>query len=329
MPRAWPVEATSRAQVAKQGVDRSLAELSAQQHGVVSIQQVRDLGLSSRAAANRLAVGRLHPVHRGVYSVGHRLLTQRGRWMAGVLACGASSALSHRSMAAALHLTGRSDGFIHVTSPGRAGRVRPGVVAHSAATLLEEDRMSVDGIPGTTVARTLLDLAEGAPTWELVRALKEADRRDDYDAQTLLEMIDRLPGRRGGKRLRPLLARFEEAPVFTRSGMELRFYDICGGVGIPRPVVNSWVSTGDDGFEVDFLWPERRLIVETDAYGTHGDRMSFERDRERLQILTLAGYRPVLITWIQIFRRPEEVASRILRLHKLPPPVPSGPSLAT
>jgi len=174
---------SSRAAISPQSTTHELAE---RQHGVVARRQ---LALSAAAVKHALATGRLHEIHRGVYAVGHRRLTQRGRWMAAVLAGGPGAVLSHRS-AAALHGIRRSDA-VEVTVAGR--RRRPGICMHRAR--LEPDEITVcDGIPCTTVARTLLDLAAVLPPHAVESAMNEAEYLRLTDRVPLADLVERYPG---------------------------------------------------------------------------------------------------------------------------------------
>src|SRR5918995_5102756 len=136
----------------------ALAQLAERQHGVVALPQLRELGLAPSAVRSRVTRGRLHRVHRGVYSVGHPVLSVRGRWMAAVLACGPGAALSHRSAAALWGIRPSARTAIDVTVP-RHLRGRAHIDVHHANTVAAGDLTTVDRIPCTTVARTLLDLA--------------------------------------------------------------------------------------------------------------------------------------------------------------------------
>ena len=148
--------------------NRLVAERAACQHGVVAVWQAPELGLTASAIRSRVARGALHSVYTNVVSVAHpRLLTRAGRFMAAVLACGDGAALSHRSAAGHRGLRDDNRATIDVTSPTRRGREIDGISAHSGATLRPEDVEIVDGIPTTTVARTLLDLADHVSKREL------------------------------------------------------------------------------------------------------------------------------------------------------------------
>jgi predicted transcriptional regulator of viral defense system len=146
--------------------DRKLARLAARQHGVVSLDQLRDLGLTRDAVSWRAQSGHLHRIRRGVYAVGHRRLTQRARWLAAVLACGPSAVLSHRAALALWALRPAPAGPIDVTAVARGRRPGEGIRLHCVRSLDPVDRLTIDAIPVTTVTRTLLDYAEVAKRQE-------------------------------------------------------------------------------------------------------------------------------------------------------------------
>lgn len=287
--------------------DREIAALARRQHGVVSHCQLVGLGLGKKAIQYRLAAGRLHRVHTGVYAVGYSRLTQRGWWMAAVLACGDEAVLSHWDAAALWDLRPTSRKARHVTVPGRTRRSRDGIVVHSVRRLHPEDRTVRDGIPVTSVPRTLLDLAELLPTSGLERAWEQAERLRLLDVRAVEKLLARSNGRRGQRPLRAVLDEALEPPP-TRSDFERDFLDLCKRFEIPCPAVNAIV----EGHEVDMLWRKQKLIVELDSFGHHGTRAAFERDRERDAVLQLAGYRILRVTYRRLRREPKAVAEAVL-----------------
>jgi hypothetical protein len=169
------------------------------------------------------------------------------------------------------------------------------------------DRTSRDGIPVTTVPRTLLDLAEVLPGDRLERAVEEADRLHLLHAKELSRMMERSPGRHGLKLLRAVLEAYR-LPSHTRSELERAFLDVVQGAGLPPPTTNALVA----GFEVDAVWLDRKVVVELDGFAYHGTRQAFERDRERDATLQIAGYRVLRLTWRRIRSDPAGVV-RVLR----------------
>jgi very-short-patch-repair endonuclease len=167
----------------------------------------------------------------------------------------------------------------------------------------------MDGIPVTSLPRTLLDLAEVVPQDHVTRAIEEAERKRIFDRKALEELLQRSPGRRGRRPLRAILTDAVIEPA-TRAELERRFHQLIQKAGLPKPKINTLV----EGFEVDVCWPSHRLIVELDGYETHQTRKAFEDDRERDVALLLAGYRVVRVTWRQLTRQPDQVTSRLRRL---------------
>ncbi len=268
-----------------------LARIAARQHGVVGIRQLYTLGYSRGTIDRMVASGRLHRISRGVYAVGHARLSRKGRWMAAVIACGSNAVLSHRAAAALHDLRPVAAGPIDVTAPGRWARRVKRVRSHSARRLDPADITVVDGIPVTTIARTLLDLAETVRPQQLRLALEAAERLERFDLNAINATIERNPGRRGIKPLTAALADINGPPPWTRSELEREFLAFIREHGFPEPQANVVVA----GFTVDFFWPEQRLVAETDSYTFHRTRAQFERDRRRdvaLQLRDLKVIRP-------------------------------------
>ena len=291
------------------GGDRAIATLAERQHGVVSREQLRALGVQRGAVERRLDAGRLHPVHRGVYAVGHRRLTLRGRLWGAVLGCGGldAAALSHRSAAAVLDLMPTPAGPVDVVTL-RSSESRPGIRVHRTATLdpLVDVVRLADGLPVTSVARTLTDLAGVLTPHTLERVCHRAQVLRVLDATAV-----RVSGIRGARALRAALATLEaHDPQITRRELEERFPALVTRAGLSRPLVNARVA----GHEVDFLWPDHRLVVETDGAATHLTATAFEHDRRRDAELLLAGYRVVRFTWRQVTERADTVARTLSAL---------------
>jgi very-short-patch-repair endonuclease len=261
-----------------------------------------NLGVPEWTIERWLISGRLHEVHRGVYAVGHRRVGKRGYWWAGLLAYGDGALLSHRS-AAELWGFGRQRRVVEVTAPGgRQGLDRRTGIWIHRCRLYPEDRVIRDGIPVTSVARTLFDLAELRDEPGLRRAWEEADRLKLLRLRAVEEVCERGYGRRALKPIRRLLA--EARPgAQTRSPLEERFREFCEEHCLPLPVTNVAVL----GHEVDALWPAAHLIVEMDSWQFHSHRAAFERDRARDTDRLLAGYRTIRVT----HRRLEEDAASL------------------
>jgi very-short-patch-repair endonuclease len=284
---------TMSAELVASHVDARIARVAARQHGVISRAQLRALGLADSTIGARVAAGRLHRVHRGVYAVGHPVLAPRARWMAAVLTCGPNAALSHAS-AAALWEIRRTDAtrtdVIVPSAGGRAKRARLRI--HRTNGLREEEVTARHGIPVTTPARTILDLAAVLNEAQLERLLDQAEIEAVTDYPALGAMARAHPGHRGAAKLRTALDHHDAGATLTKSDLERLFLTICRDHGLPPPLVNQYVN--DD--QVDFLFPAHRLIVEADSWRYHRTRHRFERDRRRDVAHTLAGYRTLRFT---------------------------------
>lgn len=276
---------------------------------MLSHAQLLALGLGPDAIKHRARAGVLFRKHRGVYAVGRPRLTRHGRWMAAVLACGQRAVLFGPSAGALLGLL-RADGDeTHVAVPGTGGRVsRDGMRVHRVA-LEPWETAVVDVIPTTTVARTLLDLSAGATPARIARLLDRAERLRVYDDRRVRATLEAHPRAPGAARLRAALAAYQE-PAATKNVLEAAMLDLCRTAGLTRPQVNVWVA----GHEVDFLWSQQRVIVETDGRETHLTKRAFEADRARDAHHTALGYRVVRFTYRQVLGEPAAVAVILRRL---------------
>jgi hypothetical protein len=288
---------------AETATDIEIGALADVQHGVVARRQLVALGVSDAAITRRVCGGRLRPLHRGVFAFGHRALRVEGRWMAAVLACGDRAVLSHASAAAAWDLSPVGGGAVHVTVPSDHGRERrAGLRVHRSRTLTPAQTTTHRGIPITTRERTIIDLAKSLTGRPLEQLLNRADRHLDFDELR----------RARSRSLQAVLTNYSVAA--TRSELEEAFLTLCDDHGIPRPDTNVHV----EGFEVDFVWRDARLIVEVDGYAYHRSPAAFERDRERDAILTTSGWRVLRFTHGQVTGRPAWVASVTLSARKPP-----------
>jgi hypothetical protein len=218
--------------------DWVIARLGDRQQGVAAHWQLLEAGFRPSAIARRVDAGRLHPRHRGVYAVGHRRLTRKGRWMAAVLACGPDALLSHRSAAALWELPAGGSGPIHVTVPGRRKKGQEGIRVHNVRHLHRADRTLIDNIPVTSLARTLLDLTETETAQRLRTLVEASERLDLFDLTQIEDVIAGSPGRHGIKPLRAVLARLRGPPPDTRSRLERRFLESVREARLPEPSVN-------------------------------------------------------------------------------------------
>lgn len=286
-------------------LDRRIARLAAAQHGVVTTAQLGGLGLGPRGVAHRVRIGRLHRSYRGVYAVGTALLSAEGCWLAAVLACGDGAVLSHTSAAALWGIRESASALIDVTVRSRGGRSRrKGVRVHRSTSLSDGEVTRRLGIPVTSPARTLVDLAGIVSAASLRRAVAQAEALRIFDLGALRAALNAGRGRKGTGVLAEIIASWLDIEL-TRSELEVLFLELCASERIARPATNPLVA----GYEVDFLWASHRLIVEVDGREHHGTRIAFEEDRARDARLTVAGYRVVRFTYWQVVRDPGHVVA--------------------
>jgi very-short-patch-repair endonuclease len=292
--------------------DRTITVLAARQWGVVARQQLLDAGLSATVVRDRVRRGRLLRLHRGVYAVGHARLRREGHWLAAVLAAGPGAALSHRDAAGLHGLRPADHARVDVTTLRQPRAIR-GVAIHRTIVLNADDITEVSGIPVTTVARTLVDLAGLVPKDHLSRAIKEAERRNVLDVTQVEAVMARTRGRHGPGH-RALKKAIEDYAALglsaTDSALEDAFHRLVRDHGLPSPVVNANV----EGFRVDAVWRAQRIAVELDGWAHHHTRDAFQRDRERDATLTVAGWRVVRFTHQDVTRRPDRVIHTLRRL---------------
>jgi very-short-patch-repair endonuclease len=262
-------------------IDTALSRLASSQHGVVTTRQLLGIGLSYEAMSKRAKAGRLHRIHRGVYAVGHRALSQHGHWMAALLGCGEGAVLSHNSAAALWGFLRPFSGPTHVTSPSLNGRsLRPGIILHRSRSLTADLVTQRHRIPVTNPQRTIDDIESCVEPYLVRRAIRQAEH-----AKHRLNPSTKAQTKR------------------TRSDLELAFLRFCSHHSFPSPEVN--VKVGK--WEVDFLWREQRVVVETDFFDYHRGSVAYEDDHQRELDLRRAGYTVRRYTGDQIRNHPAEV----------------------
>lgn len=321
-----PLAPSTRCPPLEQRID-AIAE---KQHGVVTLQQLREAGLTRQMVWDRVRKGRFAPLHRGIYRVGPRL-SDRTEEMGAVLACGPRALISHRSAAALWELLPSPRHAAHPVhlpvevSVCRSDRgvAAAGILAHRITTLGPGDRTVREGIPVTTPSRTLLDLAALAARRpgrldrdplppvgqrDLERAIAKAEREGLATVADLRAHLTASPRWPGSVLLRRILDQ-EGGPAFTRSEAEARLLDMMRTAHLPPPRTNAQVGR----YELDFLWGEAGLAIEVDGYAFHASRDRFEGDRVRDADLAALGILVIRVTWRQILNEPAAVIGRIAR----------------
>jgi predicted transcriptional regulator of viral defense system len=295
----------------------AIARLAERQHGVVTRRQLSALGLSEREIDLRIASGDLHPVFRGAFAVGHPAIGRLGRMLAAVLACGDATVLSHGSAAELQGLWDRQPNPIDVIPPRRAGRKLPDVRWHNVLRPTPAEIEIREGIPCTTVSRTLVDMAGRTGFTQLSRLVERAAIQRRLDVREVDRVLAR-GRRRGAPNLRTILDPWRtdtERRPRLRSPLEARLLPALVAAGIPRPECNVKLRVdGGRPLEVDMLWRAEKLAVEADGEETHGTRSAFQEDRKRDQRLLAAGFRVARVTWRQAEDEPTAVAARIRRM---------------
>jgi very-short-patch-repair endonuclease len=270
-------------------------DIAGRQHGVVTREQLLGIGWSPSRIDRAMRAGQLHRIHTGVHAVGHRALSDHGRWLAAVLACPTAAVLSHHS-AAMLHGLPVSDNGLTRVSTARHVR-RPGFDTHRAH-LAPPERTVRHRIPVTSVARTLADLAHTLDEQSLHRTIREAQFKGLFEETNIQDALTRRPTRR--------LKDYLGDDTLTQSELEDAFLKLCRRHKIPTPQTQFGTNP-----RVDFIWHAERLIVEVDGWKAHRTRIAFQNDRTTTNALLLAGYLVLRYTHDDVTRRPRLVAAQV------------------
>lgn len=288
--------------------DLEVAQLAAEQWGVLSTAELHACGLTAGAISRRRARGRLHQLYTGVWAVGHPNPPWEGRLLAAAKAAGANAVLSHWSAAELWGFVDVEDRDPHVTVPGGSARLIPGVVAHRTSMLGSRDVTRWRGVPVTTPVRTVLDLAAIASREVVRRAVRTAQGKRRLHVVQLLEAIERLGPRRGSRMLAEIIAT-GSAPI--RSVLEDAVLELLLAAGFVHPDVNKPLVIEGRRVIPDFRWPDERVIVEADGAAWHGGELARADDAERQALLEAHGERVVRVTWHQAVMRRAETERRV------------------
>jgi very-short-patch-repair endonuclease len=282
---------------------RAIRRLAKAQQGNVTLDQLRHAGVTHAMIKIRVARGALWPQFHRVYSIGDAALIPFGREAAALLSIGSGALLSHRSAMAAWEIGPPDPDVIHVTLVNRKARPRPGVRIHRINALHPRDIRTTHNLRLTSPARTIIDCA---PVIDVDRAIADAMARRLLTPPDLAQALDRSPTNHAGV---PIVKQhIAGGPVLTRSDKERQLRKLLRAANLPMPLSNARLA----GFEVDFYWPEHRLVVEIDGFGTHGSRRSFESDRRKDQLLAVtAGVSVLRFTAWQLDREPLRVIATI------------------
>ena len=282
-----------------------VARLAERQAGVAARWQLVALGLGRGAVAHRVRAGRLHRVHEGVYAVGHRALTPFGLLVAAVLAAGPLAVLSHHAAAFLWGIAEPVPPPVDLIVPGRARRSTTALRSHRHA-LAPGETARRHGLPVTTVARTLLDLAAVVPPARHERLVGEAFAQRLVTRAQLLAVLEAHPHTPGAGPLRTAL---EVAGEDTRSALERRFLRLVRDAGLPAPEVNPRLGE----WRPDLVWSDRRVVVELDGHAAHSSPWAHDRDRRKDLALRRAGYTVLRFSARQVRREPLAVLTDVVR----------------
>lgn len=294
------------AQSQSRGWDWAIGVLADAQHGAVARWQLLALGMSDGAIKKRVTRGRLRQIHAGVYAPGHKALTMKGRHSAAWLTGGEDAVLSYHS-AAWLWEIPAPGGLFHLTLPD-ARRSRRSIRYHHHY-LPADEVAEVDGLPVTTVARTLLDLAAVLPAFRLEKAIHQAEYRGLTDSPSLPDLIERYTGKRGLKSLRKILDLADLGESLTEADLEDQFRAFIDQYDLPRPTFSVPMTIDGLSIRADCVWHEQRLIVELDDRQSHDRTRAFESDRRRDRKLLRAGWYTARVTGRHLRHEREELAA--------------------
>lgn len=281
--------------------------MAARQHGVISVEELLGCGLTPHAIARRVRNGRLHPMHRSVYAVGHANPTREGWLLAAVKACGRGAVLCRFPSAMNMEIIRWEARYPDVLVLGGRAPRHPRTNGHRTNHLPAEHVTTWKGIPTTTAERTLLDLAGVLPDTRLRRAVRQSQFLGLTSVASLIAVLHG-PGPRRGRKILATVIATGAAP--TQSELEDAVLDLILRSGFLHPLVNAPLTFAGRRIVPDFLWPEQGLVIEAD--GPHHDD-PFERaaDRERQAVLEAHGYRVLRVTWAQAILQPGTTVRRV------------------
>jgi predicted transcriptional regulator of viral defense system len=316
-PAEWRLEPGDRDQIATRAVGR----VAGRQHGVIAHGQLLAAGVTASTIGRWLKEGRLLPLYRGVYALGHASLVVAARRLAAVLAAGPDATLVVRSAAGLHGLLSDNRKRVDVATPRAGGRGHADIIAHRR-TLRADEVTTVDGIPVTTVERTLLDIAATGRPGDLAKALERAEELRVLDLRRLRRQIRRSRGQRGVARLRAAVDALEpQDPRFIRSKLEQGVLRLIKQHRLPEPKVNLWLHE----WEVDLHWPDLRIAIELDGWQGHRTKAARDRDYDRDLGLARHGYVTHRISWDQYRHDRANVAAALQAILR-PPDGPRTPA---
>jgi very-short-patch-repair endonuclease len=284
-------------------VESAIARTGCRQDNVITLGQLVEAGLGVRGVAHRVKARTMQRLHHGVFLLGAAPPTPMARARAAALACGAGAVVSHRSAAELFGLLPQTDRDIEVTVVGRNPGFHAGIRLHRPRALARHDVTKMRGIPVTTVARTICDLAATERRKDVEVAFQEALYREIVTMDGLADVLSREPRRKGA----PVIRALTDDPRMTRSEKERVLLRLIDAAELPRPVTNVPLH----GHLVDAYWPAERLVLEFDGWRAHGHRGAFDRDRKFSQVMLANGLKPMRVTDRHLKHEPVALVARI------------------
>ncbi len=289
--------------------DLRAANVAGRQHGVIRFDQLAACGLDDAAVARRVRKGCLHRLHRGVYAVGYPSDTLHARFMAAVLAGGSGAFLSHWASCAMAGLVRWDGRWIDVTIRGTSVRTHERIAVHRSRSIAPRDVTRRHGIPTTTAARALLEIAPQLSDRRLQRAVRQAQAERLASVGQIADVLRRANGHRGVKRIAQIIA---TGPAPTASGHEDVVLDLILDAGLEHPVVNARLVVGGVPYYPDLRWPAQRISLEIDSSPWHDGPLSQQLDADRQADLEAAGERVLRTTREQAVLAPDKLLARLL-----------------
>jgi very-short-patch-repair endonuclease len=292
-----------------------VAAIAEAQSGLITVEQLRELGIADSTISDAIGSARLHPLFHGVYSVGHRHLTPHAPLLAATLACGPGSVVSHGTAAWLLGLTDRQFEAIDVIAPVEAGRKIAGIRRRFVPPPAGREVWRRHAVPVTSPARTIVDCAGISDSKGVSELIEQASVLRLLDVTAIDRVLDG-PRRRGTRRLLRVVEPWRRYPrgIKIRSRMEAKLLPLLSEAGLPIPQTNARLRVGGESYEVDFLWRRHKVVVETDGGRFHDNPIAGAKDSGRNRALMAAGYRTPRLGWEDLRDRPDETMREIARL---------------
>jgi very-short-patch-repair endonuclease len=295
--------------------ERRARRIAERQHALVRHDQALGAGISEAAIARRVESGLWQPVLPRVYRITGASRTGRQAAMAATLWAGDESVVSHRAAGVLWGLDAVETTRVEVTVPYTKAPRHRAVAVHRTRSLEAVDRDLIHGIPVTSPARTVVDLASALRGEALVAAVESALRLR-LTTHAFIEWRLRAlggKGRKGSAELRRLLDERGRTAAALEYRLEVKLGRLLAASDLPRPVRQHWVEVDGKRFRLDFAWPGRGVAIEADGWDHHGGRVAFVRDHQRLSALAAAGWRVLPVTWEQVTRAPATVVAQVER----------------